>query len=175
MLAATFKHWNASFEWSPCQPYHGSGWSPSHRNDRIMHDIVLVTESTFLPCCTGLSFRPHWWTLESSGLCICRATGQFWPSSSTSQRSLSLWLECTFLLQPDDGQVMAPYILTTVPILFIWASIQSCCPYSAYRMLLLFFCISFEQVCTDTSSVSEQERQSWEAVSKSESAMFPLD
>ena len=33
----------------------------------------------------------------------------------------------------------------------------------------------FQAVCIDTSSVSEQEKQSPEAVSKSESAIFPLD
>ena len=41
-------------------------------------------------------------------------------------------------------------------------------------MLLFFSCISSRAVCMDTSSVSEQERQSLEAVSRSESTMLPL-
>ena len=60
------------------------------------------------------------------------------------------------------------------PILFIWVSIQSL-PLLSLQDALTLFLYFFCAVHMDMSSVSEQERQSPEAVSRSESAMFPLD
>ena len=50
-----------------------------------------------------------------------------------------------------------------------------CCSYLAYRTLLLLFCISFVWSICIPHQYLQQERQSPEAVSRSESAMFPLD
>ena len=69
--------------------------SPSCTNGRIQHDIVSVTALTILPC------HLSWLLTLTGGLWSqwplqCGATGQSWPSSSTSQESLGLWLECIF-------------------------------------------------------------------------------
>ena len=59
-------------------------------------------------------------------------------------------------------------------ILFIWVSIQSL-PLLSLQNTLILFLYFFWTVGRDTSSVSEQERQSPEAMSRWESAMFPFD
>ena len=69
---------------------------------------------------------------------------------------------------------MAPYILMAVTDSFQ----LGLHPVTALTQLtgaLTLFLYLFQAVCMDTSSVSEQEKQSPEAVSKSESAIFPLD
>ena len=138
-----------------------------------MHDIVLAIALTFSPCHLSQHLTPTG-GLWSQWLPWCGATCQSWPSSSTSQKSLSLWLECIFTLiwwWPGHGPICPDDCFQ----FFSVEPTSSHYPYSAYRMLLLFFCISFWAVCMDTLSVSKQERHSPEAVSKLESAMCPLD
>ena len=52
---------------------------------------------------------------------------------------------------------------------------SSCSPYLAYRMLLLFFCVSFEWSLWIPHQYPCNRGSVPEAVSRSESAMFPLD
>ena len=142
--------------------------SPSHRNDRIGCDIVLVTVLIFSPCHLSQLLTP------AGRTCCqwppqCRATGQFWPSSSTSQRNLRALARACFALTwwwPGHGHIHPDDCLW----FFSFEPLSSHYPYLAYRMLLLFFCISFEQ-----SVWTPHQCLAGEAVSKSESAMFPLD
>ena len=147
--------------------------SPSHRYGIIECDIVSVTALTFLPCHLSQLPTPTGGLWSQWPPC-CGATGQSWPSSSTSQKSLHLWLECVFTLTwwwPGH----CPICPGDSVWFFSVELLSSCCPYSAYRILLLFFQYLFKVVYPDTSPVSEQEKQSPEPVSKSESPMFPLD
>ena len=147
--------------------------SPSHRNDRIRHDIVLVTVSTFLSCYLSQLQTPNGW-LWSQWPPQCGAT---WSVLSVifhiSQESQSLARGhfCSDLMMARSWPRMS-WLMSL--ILFIWPSIQSL-PLLSLQDALTLFLYFFQVVHTDTSSVFEQERQSPEAVSKSESAMFPLD
>ena len=117
--------------------------SSSHRNDRIGHDIVLVTALPFSPCNLSQLQTPTG-GLWSQWPQQCGATGQSWLSSSTSQRSLGLWLECVSTLTwwwPGHGPICPDDCLQ----FFSFKHASSCCIYWAYRILLLFFCISFKQ------------------------------
>ena len=69
---------------------------------------------------------------------------------------------------------MSPYVWWLSPVLFIWVSIQSL-PLLSLQDAHTLFLYFFWAVQTDMSSVSDQERQSLEVISRLESAMFPFD
>ena len=112
--------------------------SLSHRNGKIECDIASMTVLTFLSCCLTLAGG-----LWSQWPLWCGATGQFWLPSFTSQKSLGLWLEHIFALTwwwPGHDPIHPDGSLQ----FFSVEPTPSHCPYLAYRILLLFFCISFE-------------------------------
>ena len=146
---------------------------PSYRNDRIRCDIVLVTVPTFLPCHLSQTLDLYKWTLES-------VASIMWSNRSVLTIIFQISKDCPSLARAhfcSDLMMARSWPHTSwwlSPILFIWTSIQSLSLLSLQDVLTLFLYF-FQVVHMDTSSVSQQERQSPEAVSRLESAMFPLD
>ena len=79
-----------------------------------------------------------------------------------------------FLLCPDNLVIMTPYMLMTVPDPFHlgFHPVTSLTQFTDALTPFLYF---FQAIHMDILSVSEQEMQSPEAVSRSDLTMFPLD
>ena len=154
------------------QPYHCSSWALLIE---MIESGMILFQQLYQPFCLAicLSFGTHWWTLE--------------PLAPVTQSNWSV-LTVIFCILKDFQSLARAHFYSDLMIarswphmswqqsliLFIWASIQSL-PLLSLQDTLTLFLYFFVAVQMNTSSVSDQERHSPEAVSRLESAMFPLD
>ena len=88
-------------------------------------------------------------------------------------KGVAVFCKGTFPLCSNTFMVMSPMSWQFLLILFSWASIQRL-PLLIPQEACTLFQYFLQAIHTDTSSVSEHVTQSLEAVSMTESSMFPL-